>query len=410
MSGGAEGGRRKAEGVPEGWRETTVGNLCDLINGYGFKEKDWAEEGLPIIRIQNLNGSKNFNYYAGKPKDSWIVETGNLLFSWAGVPGVSFGPFIWHGDRGVLNQHIFRVIPKDQTDSNYLFSLLKVVTSRIEESAHGFKKSLLHVKRGDITEQAVFIPPLPEQRKIAAILSTWDDSIATLTQLLEAKRQQKRGLAEELLTGKKRLPGFEGEWEAKRLGEVFTRITRKNTEGNEHALTISGTLGLIDQREFFNKRVAAADLSGYYLIRRGEFAYNKSYSAGYAYGAIKRLNRYDAGVVSTLYICFAVNQADANSDFYEQFFEAGLLNEGISGIAQEGARNHGLLNVSAKDFFELPIVVPAPAEQKAIASVLSTLDAEIASLEALRAKVQEQKRGLMDELLTGRVRVKVEEA
>ena len=256
----------------------------------------------------------------------------------------------------------------------------------------------------------ILLPPLPEQRKIAAILSTWDDSLATLTCLLAAKRQQKRGLAEALLTGKKRLPGFAGEWEEKKLGEVFTRITRKNTEGNEHALTISGTLGLIDQREFFNKRVAAADLSGYYLIRRGEFAYNKSYSTGYDFGAIKRLNRYDAGVVSTLYICFALTKEDAVSDFYEHFFEAGLLNEGISGIAQEGARNHGLLNVSAKEFFELTIPFPLPDEQQAIASILSTLDGEIASLERLRGKVQEQKRGLMDELLTGRVRVKVEEA
>lgn len=256
---------------------------------------------------------------------------------------------------------------------------------------------------------SILLPPLPEQRKIAAILSTWDDSLSTLARLIEAKRQQKRALAEQLLTGQRRLKGFEGEWETVRFGDVFSRVTRKNTEGNEHALTISGTYGLIDQREFFNKRVAANDLSGYYLIRRGEFAYNKSYSEGYDYGAIKRLNRYEAGVVSTLYICFALNRAEADSDFYEHFFEANLLNEGIAGIAQEGARNHGLLNVSVKDFFELDLPFPPFAEQQAIAAVLSALDTELSSLERLKASVQAQKRGLMDLLLTGRVRVAVGE-
>ncbi|MFC3833331.1 MULTISPECIES: restriction endonuclease subunit S [Deinococcus] len=269
--------------------------------------------------------------------------------------------------------------------------------------------SIAHLGSTRFGDLELYFPPLPEQRRIASILSQWDDSLSILSQLIEAKRQQKRGLAELLLTGKRRLPGFADEWAEMTMGSVFARVTRKNTEGNDHALTISGIHGLIDQREFFNKRVAANDLSGYYLLRRGEFAYNKSYSTGYDYGAIKRLNRYDAGVVSTLYICFALKREDAVSDFYEHYFEANLLNEGIAGIAQEGARNHGLLNVSVVDFFELPLPFPPPSEQQAIASVLSTLDTEIASLDALKAKVAEQKRGLMDALLTGRVRVKVEE-
>ena len=146
---------------------------------------------------------------------------------------------------------------------------------------------------------------------------------------------------------------------------------------------------------------------GYYLLKCGEFAYKKSYSAGYDFGAIKRLNRYEAGVVSTLYICFALKRPDAVGNFFEHFFDANLLNEGISGIAQEGARNHGLLNVSVVDFFELDVPSPPPAEQQAISSVLSALDTEIDLLTRQQAKVQEQKRGLMDLLLTGKVRVQV---
>ena len=113
-------------------------------------------------------------------------------------------------------------------------------------------------------------------------------------------------------------------------------------------------------------------------------------------------------MVSTLYVCFALKNPETLSDFYEHYFNANLMNDGISGIAQEGARNHGLLNVSVKEFFELDIVLPPFPEQQAIASILSTLDDEITMLSALKAKVQEQKRGLMDLLLTGKVRVKLE--
>lgn len=392
--GRVQGGRQRSPHLTQG-AMTPYLRVANVFDGY-IDTSDVLE--MPF-------SSAEYERYELKPNDLLLNEGQSLELvgrcaKYEGVP-----------EKCCFQNTLVRFQAGPECDTDYAYQLFRWCQHTGIFALIATKtNSIAHLGSTRFAELELPFPPLPEQRKIAAILSTWDDSLATLTNLLAAKRQQKRGLAEALLTGKKRLPGFEGEWEAKRLGEVFTRITRKNTEGNEHALTISGTLGLIDQREFFNKRVAAADLSGYYLIRRGEFAYNKSYSAGYAYGAIKRLNRYDAGVVSTLYICFALTQADANSDFYEQFFEAGLLNEGISGIAQEGARNHGLLNVSAKDFFELPIVVPAPAEQKAIASILSTLDGEIASLEALKAKVQEQKRGLMDELLTGRVRVTVNDA
>ncbi|WP_075831050.1 restriction endonuclease subunit S [Deinococcus marmoris] len=297
-----------------------------------------------------------------------------------------------------------------ECETNYAYQLFRwCQVSGVFAKIATKTNSIAHLGSTRFGDLELYFPPLPEQRRIASILYQWDDSLSVLTQLINAKRQQKRGLAEQLLTGKRRLPGFKEEWEKTTMGSVFSRITRKNTEGNDHALTISGVHGLIDQREFFNKRVAANDLSGYYLLRHGEFAYNKSYSTGYDYGAIKRLNRYDAGVVSTLYICFGLKREDAVSDFYEHFFEANLLNEGIAGIAQEGARNHGLLNVSVVDFFELPIIFPPASEQRAIAAVLTTLDTEIAALEALKAKVAEQKRGLMDALLTGQVRVKCEE-
>lgn len=149
------------------WHQTTVDELCVFSNGHGFTPRDWAKQGLPIIRIQNMNGSSEFNYYQGSPESDWIVEPGDLLFAWAGVRGVSFGPTIWRGERGLLNQHIFRVTPRPGVDKAWLYAALKVITSRIERKAHGFKSGLLHVKKADIINQRVFLPKPEEQQKIA---------------------------------------------------------------------------------------------------------------------------------------------------------------------------------------------------------------------------------------------------
>lgn len=142
------------------------------------------------------------------------------------------------------------------------------------------------------------------------------------------------------------------DWEDKRLGEIAIRVTRKNEDNiTDIPLTISSADGLIDQRKFFNKIVASKNMSGYYLLKKGEFAYNKSYSKGYDFGSIKRLNLYDEGALSTLYICFALNK-DENSDFYQKYFESLSWYPELQKICAEGARNHGLLNVPTSDFLK----------------------------------------------------------
>lgn len=149
----------------EDWQETTLGSLCVLGNGHGFRPKDWAETGLPIIRIQNVRGSKDFNFYSGNPDPTWLVEPGELLFAWAGVPGVSFGPGIWSGPRAVLNQHIYRVTPQRNIEIYWLFEVLRHLTPLIERRAHGFKTSLLHIRKVEFTSQRVLLPPA-KQREI----------------------------------------------------------------------------------------------------------------------------------------------------------------------------------------------------------------------------------------------------
>ena len=194
------------------------------------------------------------------------------------------------------------------------------------------------------------------------------------------------------------------EWGEERLKHYFKRLTRKNSEKNQNVLTISAQYGLISQEEFFNKSVASEDKSNYFLLNKGDFAYNKSYSNGYPYGAIKRLEYYEKGIVSPLYICLESLQ-EKTSDYFVQYFEAGLLNKEIHAVAQEGARNHGLLNIAVEDFFNTRVVVPKVPEQEKIAEILAGQDRVIALKEKLLAEKQKQKKYLMQQLLTGKKRL-----
>ena len=174
-----------------------------------------------------------------------------------------------------------------------------------------------------------------------------------------------------------RFPEFTDPWEQRKLGDVCERITRKNKNGeSDLPLTIASQYGLIDQRDFFNKVVAAKDMSNYFLLKKGEFAYNKSYSNGFDYGSIKRLNAYEQGCLSTLYICFCINSDDVDSDYLECFFDTLSWYSDISKICAEGARNHGLLNVDTKAFFdEVTINMPSTkTEQQRISECLKNFD------------------------------------
>lgn len=206
---------------------------------------------------------------------------------------------------------------------------------------------------------------------------------------------------------KLRFPEFKGEWERKKLGEVAERVTTKNSIGIDNVLTISAQYGLISQLEFFNKSVSAKDVTGYYLLSKDDFAYNKSYSNGYPMGAIKRLNRYENGVVSTLYICFR-NKKDFDNSFAEQYYETGNQNVEIEKVAQEGARNHGLLNIGVKDFFDIQLSIPTLPEQKRIASFFTTLDQKIAEIKQKKNLLENYKKGVMQKLFSQEMRFKDE--
>jgi type I restriction enzyme, S subunit len=241
-----------------------------------------------------------------------------------------------------------------------------------------------------------------EQRRISTILNEWDAEIRIAEQLIVAKELLQRGAMQKLIMRKA--------YPEHHLSEFVHRVTRKNAAGNGLPLTISGRDGLISQSDFFDKRIAAETADHYALLKRGEFSYNRSYSAGYPYGAIKRLEKYDEGIVSSLYLCFALNPGSVlNSDYFVYFCEAGGFNHQIHKVAQEGARNHGLLNIAAHDFFAMKLPLPPMEEQSRVAAILGSAGQELTLLRKTLDQLRKQKRGLMQKLLTGQWRVKSQE-
>lgn len=210
-----------------------------------------------------------------------------------------------------------------------------------------------------------------------------------------------------MIVPKLRFPEFSGEWEEKKLSDFMTRLTRKNSNNeSSRALTISSVDGLIDQGEFFKKQIASKDTSGYYLLKKGDFAYNKSYSVGYDYGSIKRLDRYEDGVVSTLYICMTLT-SDTNSDYLTHYFDSMKWNKSVSEISAEGARNHGLLNIPTEAFFQTKhFLAPSSAEQRKIADFLSNVDSIITAETKILKTLQKKKKALMQKLFTQQLRFK----
>ena len=198
-----------------------------------------------------------------------------------------------------------------------------------------------------------------------------------------------------------RFHGFDDAWEQRKLGELVDRVVRKNTN-NESTLplTISAQYGLVDQITYFNNRVASRDVSNYYLVLNGEFAYNKSTSDGYPFGAVKRLDLYEKGVLSTLYIVFAPKkEQQIDSDYLTVFFDTDRWHKGVAERAAEGARNHGLLNISAEDFFDIDLSVPKDiVEQKQIGAFIRQLDNLITLHQRKFEKLTNVKKSMLEKM------------
>ena len=228
---------------------------------------------------------------------------------------------------------------------------------------------VISVSKAALQDTQVRFPGLSEQTAIGAALSEIDTLITLHQRKYDKLAQLKKSMLDKMFPkpGERfpeiRFAGFTDPWEQRKLGELAHRVIRKN-EGNQSdlPLTISAQHGLVDQRDYFNNQVASRDMSGYYLLENGEFAYNKSTSGDSPWGAIKRLTKYEKGCLSTLYICFGLDQGDP--DFLVTYYETNRWHGAVQMIAAEGARNHGLLNIAPDDFFETVLTLPCSTEEQ----------------------------------------------
>lgn len=291
------------------------------------------------------------------------------------------------------NQGFKNIIP-ESVNHKFLYYKILAEENGLKRIANG--STFLEISKSDFENYHISLPPLPEQQKIAEVLSTWDKAIQETDAIIKKLQDRNKALANKLFE--------ENNWQINKLSDLFERITDKNKEGNTTVTTISAKHGFIRQEDFFNKTVASKDLSNYYLINKGDFCYNKSYSKDYDWGVVKRLNDFEKAVVTTLYICFRFKDNSQNSDFWELYFENKILDKGLSKVAQEGGRAHGLLNVTSGDFFSIKVKVPSLEEQNAIAEILNTANQEVKQYQQKLEALKLQKKGLMQQLLTGKVR------
>lgn len=268
------------------------------------------------------------------------------------------------------------------------------------------------LNKASLEKIPLLLPPLPEQKKIAQILSTWDQAITATERLLENSQQRKKGLMQQLLTGKKRLLSCDGEpfsdnWEVNKISQISSRIQRKTDGGKHPILTISSRSGFVKQEDKYNRYMAGESVKNYILLERGEFAYNKGNSKTYEFGCVFDLDQFDRGLVPHVYVCFKLN-AGLSHRYFKYLFEADYLKPQLGSLVNTGVRNNGLLNIKPSEFLSTTVPVPCIEEQERIADVLYSSSAEIEALSRRLNCLRAEKKALMQQLLTGKRRVQVD--
>jgi len=412
--------------IPEDWEAYILGSVCTLVNGRGFKPFEWRDRGLPIIRIQNLNGSNEFNYFSGDYDPKIFVEHNQLLFAWSGSRGTSFGPHVWKGRDALLNYHTWKmVVDESKIKRDFFFHALKVLTTKIEDSAHG-ASALVHTQKGEMEK---FCFPIPskkeEQTAIANALSDVDGLIGSLEKLIAKKRAIKTAAMQQLLTGKKRLPPFDKThtgYKQTELGEI-PNDWEIGTIGGSAALITKGTTPMTIGRSFVQSgitfvKVESVNESG--MFDRSKFAYidditdrlmarsrisegdlliSIAGALGRAIIATKEI--LPANTNQALAITRFKRSAKLTVSFVYHYTKSNFFTRHIEATSSQGAQP----NLSLEDIADFPIIITDKKEQVAITKVLSDMDTEIEALEQRLNKTKQIKQGMMQELLTGKTRL-----
>ena len=410
-----------------------LSQLCTLLNGLAFKPEDWSEYGHPIIRIQNLNGSSDFNFCNRPVPNQYMIPPDTVLFSWSGNRGTSFGPYWWKGPSGVLNQHIFKVSPKPDIYLRWLYYSLDLARQEAEQQAHG-GSGLVHVRRTDLLKYKIPTPPPPEQRRIAEILDTIHEAIQKTKALISKLKAMKQGLLHDLLTrgldknGKLRDPKthpeqfkdsllgrIPKEWEVDKLGKVCRRsggsvqtgpfgsqlhasdyrdsgtpiITVEHLGDNEIIHNNLPLVGRMDYERLVRYRLETGDLVFSRVGAIDRCAYVSEEENGWLFSGRCLRVRTGGKLVNSRFLSFQLTSYESRQ---------WILNHSVGSTM-------ACLNTSILS--EVPMSFPPIQEQRAIALVLDAHDSRIRTEEQYRDKLKLQKKGLMHDLLTGKVRVKV---
>ena len=368
------------KGFSDAWEQRKLGDIGKARSGVGFPDADQGGvTGVPFFKVSdmNLDGNENEmivanNYVTAEQiadhRWSPITELPAIFFAKVGAAVMLNRKRLCRFPFLLDNNTMAYSLSPTKWDADFAKALFGTVdlTSLVQVGA------LPSYNAGDVESMGIYLPSLFEQEQIGAFFKLLDNLIT----LHQRECISFTGSAGRLIltANKKRTASS---WEQRKLGELVDRVVRKNTN-NESTLplTISAQYGLVDQITYFNNRVASRDVSNYYLVLNGEFAYNKSTSDGYPFGAVKRLDLYEKGVLSTLYIVFAPKkEQQIDSDYLTVFFDTDRWHKGVAERAAEGARNHGLLNISAEDFFDIDLSVPKDiVEQKQIGAFIRQLD------------------------------------
>lgn len=406
------------KGFKLAWKKTplseymTVSNEKNVSNTYDKYDIYSVSREYGVVNQIEYQGKS----FAGASLTGYgVVHTWDVVYTKSPLKLQPYGIIKTNKTQNGIVSALYGVFsPNGNVDANFVqtyFELDQRLNDYLRPLVNKGAKNTLLISDEDAIKGNVIFPQKDEQEKIVKMFNTLDTLIRKLEQKLEKLRSIKQSLLNQMFinvnrgggyTPLIRFKGFEDEWSVIALNDISERITRKNTN-NESSLplTISAQYGLINQNDFFNSRIASKDVSGYYLIKKGEFAYNKSTSDGYPVGAVKRLDKYEMGVLSTLYIIFALKKEKLNSDFLSAFFETGKWHEHIYQCASEGARNHGLLNISSDDFLKLKILAPkAKNEQALISEFVMLMDRLVNESTDKLSKFRSMKHSLLQKMFT----------
>ena len=398
------------------WEEHGLSEYLDFKNGLNPDSKRFGK-GIKFISVMDILNNPVITYDCIRASvqatdaemSSFSVEYGDILFQRSSETLEDVGRANVYIDDKVAVFGGFVIRGKKKANYNPLFFryLLSSPYARKRIIPMGAGAQHFNIGQEGLSKVLLNFPSIEEQTKIASLLHLLDERIATQSKLIEDLKKLKSAIIEKVFCSPNqehpmcRIEGFEQALSTYKMSDFSSRIVSKNKDSKcSLVLTIAAQYGLVNQESFFNKSVASENLTGYYLLHKGEFAYNRSYSAGYDWGAVKRLNNYDEGVLSTLYICFKINETIVDSDYLAYYFESSKWHKGLSDIAGEGARNHGLLNVSMTDYFNTKHRFPVIEEQKAIAKMLNAIIEKERKATLLGECYQKQKQYLLCQMFT----------